>query len=132
MPMYSDVNNSIFVGDVVGPYGGMTNASYVTDQEDDTNGVIMDSPEATASSGKMIAGQPLNWWVICILLFAALIFGARQLNGGDSFGNNFKQIKPSVYNIVLITLAVVIGLPLLKIVAAKLPFAGLRTFILAV
>lgn len=131
MPMYNDVNNSIFVGDVVGPYGGMTNASYATDQEDD-NGVVMDFPEATATSGKTIAGQPLNWWFICILLFAALIFGARQLNGADSFGSNFKQIKPSVYNIAIITLAVVIGLPLLKIVATKLPFNGLKTFILAV
>lgn len=112
------VNNPITVGDVAGPMTEVpTTAAANT---------------AAATMQPMTGGQPLNWWLGAIVLFIALIVGARYLTPGDSFGADFKQIKPSVYNILVITLAVAIGLPLLKIIGAKMPMEGLRNYLLSI
>ena len=117
---YYPVNNPITIGDVAGSVaGGQTTATQAT----------VGGEEAQMMTD---AGNPLNWWLGVVVLFIALIMGARYLTPGESFGSEFKQIKPSVYNILIITLAVAIGLPLLKIVAAKVPMPGLRNYILSI
>jgi len=115
---YYPVNNPINIGDVNGPIAGATTAA--------------EAVPTNEAQQMMDGGKPLNWWLGAIVLFVALILGARYLTPGESFGADFKQIKPSVYNILIITLAVAIGLPLLKIVTAKVPMPGLRNYILSI
>ncbi len=76
--------------------------------------------------------SPLTFWFVALGLFIGLIVLARYASQGDEFGSNFKQIKPSAYNLIFLALAVGLVLPLLKIVAAKIPNASLRNYLLSI
>lgn len=81
---------------------------------------------------KPAQSSPLTFWFVVLGLFVGLILLARYASQGDEFGSNFKQIKPSAYNLIFLALAVGLVLPLLKIVAAKIPNASLRNYLLSI
>jgi len=81
---------------------------------------------------KPAQSSPLTFWFVALGLFVGLILLARYAWQGDEFGSNFKQIKPSAYNLIFLALAVGLVLPLLKIVAAKIPNASLRNYLLSI
>ena len=81
---------------------------------------------------KPAQSSPLTFWFVALGLFVGLIVLARYASQGDEFGSNFKQIKPSAYNLIFLALAVGLVLPLLKIVAAKIPNASLRNYLLSI
>jgi len=96
------------------------------------------SPETTVTNKpappeQVVAANssPVTFWLVTIALFAGVIMWARY-GGGGSVGDNFKNIKPSVFNIVFIGLVVAVALPVFKIIAAKVPNASFRDYLLAI
>jgi hypothetical protein len=69
--------------------------------------------------------------IIAGMVFFALVFGLMFLAKRLGTDDDFKAIKPSVYNVVTIALAATAGMPLLKFAATKFPVPGLSTWILA-
>lgn len=58
-------------------------------------------------------------------LLVVLMFAGHALDGKE----NFKNIKVSFYNVILISLAAVVGLPLMKFLFAKVPITALRNWV---
>jgi hypothetical protein len=85
------------------------------------------SPDSSGG-GNGIIGHPVAWWVALIVLLVALMWGSQRFG---SEGENFKNIKLSVYNIVVISLAAVIGFAGLKMIFARFQVPGLSDVILA-
>lgn len=108
--VYSDVNSS------PSPRTPVMNTPALPEQ-------VVDKPAQSS---------PLTFWFVVLGLFVGLIVLARYASQGDEFGSNFKQIKPSAYNLIFLALAVGLVLPLLKIVAAKIPNASLRNYLLSI
>jgi len=77
-----------------------------------------------------LAGKPLPFWLMFIGLIIALGWGAKQLPGVDA--SEFKGIKVSFYNILVISFAAMIGITFFKIIATRWPVPGLSAMILAV
>ena len=73
------------------------------------------------SSSVMVAGLTF------VGLLIVLMFVGHQLDGEEQF----KNIKVSFYNVILISLAAVVGLPLLKYLFAKVPIASLKNWVMA-
>src|SRR5882672_4318752 len=84
------------------------------------------SPDTTGGNG--IVGHPIAWWVALIVLLVVLMYGSQRFG---SEGENFKNIKLSIYNIVVISLAAVIGFAGLKMIFSRFPVPGLSDVILA-
>lgn len=82
---------------------------------------------ATANPVKM-SGNTIWWWMGALGLLAAMVFTARKVGGPDEFRN----IRPSVYNVLTITLTAIIGIVGLKVLAAKYRIPGASDIILAV
>lgn len=108
--VYSDVNSP------PSPQTPVMNAPALPEQ-------VVDKPAQSS---------PLTFWFVALGLFVGLILLARYASQGDEFGSNFKQIKPSAYNLIFLALAVGLVLPLLKIVGAKIPNASLRNYLLSI
>lgn len=90
------------------------------------------APSAVGSNApsKGLLGEPLSWWVVLLVLLVALMWAAKRV--GDSAAEDFKSIKLSMYNIVVISIAAIIGLGFFKAVFNKWKIPGLTTFINAV
>lgn len=84
-------------------------------------------PEQVAATNS----SPITFWLVAIALFVGVIAWARY-GGGGTLGDNFKNIRPSVFNIVFIGLVVAVALPVFKIIAAKVPNASFRDYLLAI
>jgi hypothetical protein len=85
------------------------------------------SPDSSGG-GNGIVGHPVAWWVALIILLVALMWGSQRFG---SEGENFKNIKLSIYNIVVISLAAVIGFAGLKMIFSRFTVPGLSDVILA-
>lgn len=83
---------------------------------------------ASDSAPRGVFGQPLAWWATLIVLFIALGYVGRKAGNESEFAN----LKLSAYNVLMITLAAIIGIVGLKALTAKLPIPGLSTVIAAV
>lgn len=133
----SDVANEVNVGNVY-PLGGKTigqrgsamtpfaTGTYSQDGESTAPGDGVPSA-GSANPGGGIFGQPLTWWVVFAALLVGLMFAAKRAGQGSEFGN----IKASVYNIAVISLAAAVGLGFLKVVFGKFQVPGLSTYIAA-
>lgn len=84
------------------------------------------APSSTAPAG--LIGQPLTWWATLIVLFIILGIVARKAGNEGEFGN----LKVSAYNILMITLAAVIGIAGLKVLFTRFPVPGVSTLLQAV
>ena len=73
-------------------------------------------------------GQPLSWWGVIAALLVALMYVAGRVGKEGEFSN----IKLSAYNILVITLAAMIGFGLFKVTFAKFRVPGLSTYVHAV
>ena len=73
-------------------------------------------------------GSPAAWWLsLAAALFLLMFFAKRFGSEAGAFSN----IKLSVYNVVVIALAAIIGMTLLKGFFTKFPVPGLSTLVLA-
>lgn len=91
-------------------------------------GAGMPGPDAV-SRAAAIGGQANP--VVAGIVFFALVFGLMFLAKHLGTDEDFKSLKPSVYNVVTIALAATAGMPVLKFLATKFPVPGLSTWVLA-
>lgn len=73
------------------------------------------------------SGRSVWWWVGLIGLLFVLIFVARRTGTEEDFRN----IRPTGYNFLAITLTSIIGIVGLKILAARFPIPGASDVIMA-
>lgn len=94
--------------------------SPVTEDKSEAPGSV--SPNTIGgSSSVLVAGLTF------VGLLIVLMFVGHQLDGEEQF----KNIKVSFYNVILISLAAVVGLPLLKFLFAKVPISSLKNWVMA-
>lgn len=96
------------------------------------------SPETTVSNAPAPPEQavitnanPLTVWFVVLALFIAIIVWARY-GGGGEFGENFRNIRPSVFNIVFVGLVVAVALPLFKVIGAFVPNKSVKAYLQSV
>jgi hypothetical protein len=83
---------------------------------------------ATAAASKGFLGQPLTWFLLLLALLISLRFVAGKLGEGD----DFKNIRVTVHNVIVISLAAIIGIGFFKVVFNYWKVPGLTTYINAV
>jgi hypothetical protein len=93
----------------------------------DTNGATQ-SVDKSVSSARGFMGQPLSWFIVLVVMLIGLKFVAGKLGGDEEF----KSIRVSVHNVIIISLAAVIGIGFFKVVFNRWPVPGLTTYINAV
>lgn len=134
--------NSIPARNIYGSAGGATlgiaSTAFSPYETDSVQGGAMDSSGNVASSGDVASagaaasrgflGQPFTWWLILIAMLVGLKFVAQKLGEGE----DFKSIRVSIHNVVIISLAAVIGIGFFKVVFNRWPVPGLTTFVNAV
>lgn len=94
--------------------------SPVTEDKQEAPGTP-DPNTVGGSSSVMMAGLTF------VALLVVLMFVGHQIDGKD----NFKNVKVSFYNVILISLAAVVGLPLMKFLFSKVPISALRNWVMA-
>jgi hypothetical protein len=106
--------------------------------QDITMASMPDSSAAMSSMAAMPMGaptpagqphrSPAMWWLMLVILLVALMWAAEHFG---SEGPYFSNIRLSVYNIVVLTFAVVLGLTVLKAGAQKFPNNAVSELIIA-
>lgn len=79
-----------------------------------------------ANTGFM--GQPFTWWFVLLAALVALKFVAQRLGQGEEF----RSIRVSVHNVIVISLASIIGIAFFKVVLNRWKVPGLTTLVSAV
>lgn len=83
---------------------------------------------ATAMTSGGLLGQPLSWWVLLIVL----LYGVRFIGSKIGSGEEFKNLRVSVFNIVTVSLMAVVGIGFLKVLFNRFQVPGLTAFVNAV
>jgi hypothetical protein len=124
---YEDLflNNGTTIRDLYPSAFGVTTGGAATRSTNGTKSAKVE--EAVASEAFKPASNPLIGGVVFVGLVVALMFTAKYLGTDDEF----KQLKPSVYNVLTIALAAAAGLPLIKYLAYKTNIPSIRDWILA-
>jgi hypothetical protein len=82
-------------------------------------------PAAATSARNPIAGQHLLLsGAVFLGLLLALMFTAKHIGTEDEF----KNIKVSAYNVLVISLAAVVGIPVIKFLASKVPIPAVSAW----
>lgn len=87
-------------------------------------------PQGTVTAAPSIvpqSGRTVWWWLGLLGFLAAMVFIARKAGGEEDFRN----IRPTVYNFLTITLTAMVGFVGLKILAARFRIPGASDVILA-
>ncbi len=99
-----------------------------------TNTVVAD-PATGAAAPTTVSGPAVNmsgksvwWWVGFLALLVVLVLVARKAGGPEDFRN----IRPTGYNFLTITLTSIVGIVGLKVLAARYRVPGASDIILAV
>lgn len=79
--------------------------------------------EATSSDSK-----PLNIWLIALGLFVVLMLAARYATPGEGVPESFRNLRPSIYNVLFIGLAVAVIIPIYKVASHYIPNASVRDY----
>jgi hypothetical protein len=86
---------------------------------------VAGNPANTGVATPARGGNPLTWWLGMAVLVALIMFTARRTGDAGDFSN----IRASTYNIALITFISVLGVTVLKVLAARTRnVPGLRGF----
>ena len=64
--------------------------------------------------------------VVFLALLLGLMFLAKRVGTDD----DFRSIKPSAYNVLTISLAAIVGIPVWKFLVTKFPIPGVSTWVL--
>lgn len=84
--------------------------------------------EAAKATSRGFLGQPFTWWLLLAAMLIGLKFVAQKLGDGEEF----KSIRVSVHNVVIISLAAILGIGFFKVVFNRWKVPGLTTYINAV
>lgn len=94
---------------------GMQSAASAGEVQAESTDMLMHAREVAAK------GNPLVWWGVLALLFVGLWYGSQKLGGIE----DFKNIRLTFHNVIIVTLCVIIGLPIVKFILIKFPVPGL-------
>ncbi len=122
-------NNGGTVRDVYPTAVGQTTGQNATGATSVTPGGSMPMATDPVSRAASIGGTGSP--VIAGIVFFVLVFGLMMLAKRLGTDEDFKSLKPSVYNVVTIALAATAGMPVLKFLATKFPVPGVSTWVLA-
>jgi hypothetical protein len=127
----SDVNNLVDERNVYGAQGGPTTGTRAGAFTPYTAGAPGSEVPASGGGGGMngFVGKPLSWWFLLAVLLVALMWSAQKFG---SLGEDFKSVRLSVYNIVVITLAAMVGIGAFKVIFGKFQVPGLSEYIAAI
>jgi hypothetical protein len=79
--------------------------------------------------GNGVLGRPLSWWFLLAVLLVALMWTAQRFG---NLGEDFKSVRLSVYNIVVITLAAMVGFGAFKVIFGRFQIPGLSDYVAAI
>lgn len=102
--------------------GAMTDATTMTTNDANGNRVT-GSTVATTVSG----ARTLGWWIGLFVLLGVMVWVARKAGGTEDFRN----IKPTLYNFLAITMTAIVGIVGFKVIFSKWRIAGFSDVILA-
>lgn len=129
-----DVNNSTAVKNVYptanGPTTGVRASAatpYAAALTSQTSQAGTDSDGAIVTKGAFL-GQPFTWWGLLFAMLLGLMFVARKLGSDDEFRN----IRLSAYNVIVISLAAIVGIAFFKVVFSRFRVPGLSDVVAAV
>lgn len=112
----------MFGGPTMGQVGS---AAVASDPVAPVNAAPQTEVAQAAVVGSM--GNPLVWWLSIVIMLFLLMFIAKRF-GSDG---EFASIKLSVYNIIVIALAAIIGINFFKMVFTRFKVPGLSTLVLS-
>lgn len=124
----SDVDNSVSARNVYGAEGGASTGTRASAFSPYTKGAPGSEVSASGAGGGIL-GKPLSWWFVIVALTVALMWTAQRYG---SEGKQFSNVRLSVYNIIVISLASMIGFGAFKVIFGKFQIPGLSTFVAAV
>ena len=81
------------------------------------------------TGGNGVVGRPLTWWLVLVVLLVALMWTAQRFG---SEAEQFKSIRLSLYNILVISLAAMIGFGVFKAIFGRFQVPGLSDYVGAV
>lgn len=113
------------LGHTVGQAGTSNNQTSMPTQSATVSGGATASPEIENSL--QIGGQanPVFGALVFIALIVLLSFAAKRFGSVEEFRN----IKASPYNVLIISMAAIIGMPVWKYVFTKFPLPGISTWV---
>lgn len=87
-------------------------------------------PDVAAPKAVGLGGQPNLLWagLVFVALLVALMFTAEKI-GGE--GAEFRNLKLSFYNVLVIALAAIVGIPVIKYLFVKFKVPGLSQWVAA-
>lgn len=92
---------------------------------------VREELEATEGEQSVTLGGATSIWgagLTFLALLILLMFAAKNLGEGEEFRN----IKVSFYNVMVIGLAVIVSIPVYKYLFSKLPVPGISAWVKAV
>ena len=113
-------------GSLASAAGAMTANTTVPMVAADGNGGTAGG--AVGHPGFTTSGKSLGWWVGFLALLMVMVFVARKAGGDDEFRN----IKPTFYNVMAITLTAIVGIVGRKVIATRWRVPGASDVRLAV
>lgn len=129
--------NSVYARNVYPSIGGATlgvtgspSSPYDPNNTSQSGVVGADGSMASvdAAPAKGFLGQPFTWWFVLAAALIGLKFVAQKLGQGE----DFRSIRVSIHNVIVISLAAVIGIAFMKVVFNRWKVPGLTTLVNAV
>lgn len=109
------------IGRTIGQNGtAMRMANEPTDVASEDHSEVAKAVSIGGQSSAVIGG------VVFLALLLGLMFLAKRVGTDD----DFRSIKPSAYNVLTISLAAIVGIPIWKFLVTKFPIPGVSTWVL--
>ena len=84
----------------------------------------------TSAQGTVPGGSILAAGLVFVGLLVLLMYAAKHGSGGE--GKEFASLRPSAYNVLVVALAAIVGIPILKFGFAKVPIPAVQAWVSAV
>ena len=111
-------------GTTAGAGGAMTTATNTVAPDPATGEA---TPATAAGPAVTMSGHTLWYWVGLLGLLVIMVAVARKAGGAEDFRN----IRPTAYNFLTITLTSIVGIVALKVIATRYRIPGASDVILA-
>lgn len=116
-------------GGTLASAGGAMSQNTNTTYPDAIAGTMVPTTLAgTQATGDNSGGKSLGYWIGFVALLLFTVWVARKAGGPEDFRN----IRPTLYNFLAITLTAIVGIVGLKVIFAKYHVPGASELVLAV